>query len=98
MQTKSFFGITLGLLITVWAGCLPAQERGTDPSRVLEAVSGSSGRQTVPFGVPLAPPIYFTNFLFGRSSSLSYYSCRIWVGSDTWYLWSLAGYCYWNYW
>ena len=56
MRTKSL-AITLGLLITVWAGCLPAQERETDPRR-------TSGRETVPFGVPLAPPIYFVNFLF----------------------------------
>ena len=63
MRTKNLLGITLGLLIAVWAGCVPAQQREADPQ-------GPSGRQTVPFGltvpygVPLAPPIYFVNFLF----------------------------------
>ena len=64
MRTPNLFGITLGLLITVWGGCPSAQEQKTDPRRVPEVASGSSGRQTVPFGVPLAPPIYFVNFLF----------------------------------
>jgi hypothetical protein len=64
MRTKNLFGVALALLVTVWAGCLSAQPRDIDPRRVTEAASGSSGRQTVPFGVPLAPPIYFVNFLF----------------------------------
>jgi len=64
MRTKNFFGITLGLLMTVWAGCLQAQEREPDIDRVPEAASGFSGRNIIPYGVPLAPPIYFVNFLF----------------------------------
>jgi hypothetical protein len=64
MRTNDLFAITLGLLITVWAGCLPAQEREPDLGRVPEPVSGYSGREIVPYGVPLAPPIYFVNFLF----------------------------------
>ena len=59
MRTKSFFGMTLDIVLSVSAGCLTAQVRGSDP-----AVAPSLGRQTVPFGVPLAPPIYFVNFLF----------------------------------
>ena len=59
MRTKNLFGIALGVLISVWAGCLSAQgrEMGSVAAPLL-------GRQTVPFGVPLAPPIYFVNFLF----------------------------------
>ena len=57
MRTKSLFGIALGILIAVWAGCLPAQVRGEDPHQ-------SPRRPAiVPYGVPLAPPIYFVNFL-----------------------------------
>lgn len=64
MRTKNLFGVALALLATVWAGCLSAQPRDIDPRRVTEPASGSSGRQTVPFGVPLSPPIYFVNFMF----------------------------------
>src|SRR6185369_17722568 len=54
----------LALLITAWAGCLTAQERGANSSGVPVAASASPRDQIVPFGVPLAPPIYFVNFLF----------------------------------
>jgi hypothetical protein len=56
LRTKGLLSVMLALLATTWAGCLPAQERGTN--------SASPSGQTVPFGVPLAPPIYFVNFLF----------------------------------
>lgn len=59
MRTKNLFGMALGLLMSVWAGCLPAQVREMGPS-----AAPLLGRQSVPFGVPLAPPIYFVNFLF----------------------------------
>ena len=61
MRTRNLLGIVLGLLISAWAGCLAAQDRHTVPAAVNFP---SPGRQTVPFGVPLAPPIYFVNFLF----------------------------------
>src|SRR5262245_57420596 len=64
MRTRNVFGITLGLLMAVSAGCPLAQERETDPRRIPDAASGSSGSHIVPYGVPLAPPIYFVNFLF----------------------------------
>jgi hypothetical protein len=60
MRSKSLLSVTLALLATIWAGCLPAQERGTNFTSLPARVSG----QTVPFGVPLAPPIYFVNFIF----------------------------------
>ena len=60
MRSKSLLSVTLTLLATIWAGCLPAQERGTNFTSLPAGVSG----QTVPFGVPLAPPIYFVNFIF----------------------------------
>ncbi|HKU85881.1 MAG TPA: hypothetical protein VJV77_06025 [Casimicrobiaceae bacterium] len=57
MRTKNFSGMALGVMLSVCAGCLPAQARDPVAAPLL-------GRQTVPFGVPLAPPIYFVNFLF----------------------------------
>lgn len=58
MRTKGLFGVALGVLIGVWAGCLPAQQRGED-------LHQSPRRPAiVPYGVPLAPPIYFVNFIF----------------------------------
>jgi len=56
MRSKSLLGVALVLLAMTWVGCVPAQELGTK-ARV------ESGH-TVPFGVPLAPPIYFVNFIF----------------------------------
>jgi hypothetical protein len=64
MRTKNLLSVTLALLATIWAGCLHAQERGTNSTGVPVAASGSPSSQVVPFGVPLAPPIYFVNFLF----------------------------------
>jgi hypothetical protein len=64
MRSKGFLGVTLALLATTWAGCLPAQERGTNSDGIPVAAFRSPNGQTVPFGVPLAPPIYFVNFLF----------------------------------
>jgi hypothetical protein len=50
MRNKSLLSVALALLAMTWVGSVPAQ-------RV------ESGH-TVPFGVPLAPPIYFVNFIF----------------------------------
>ena len=61
MRTRQFLGITLGLLLSVCAESLLAQNRSTHPP---PWNFPTPGRQTVPFGVPLAPPIYFVNFLF----------------------------------
>lgn len=62
MRTKNFLNVTLVILVIVWAGSLDAQERGTHPSMVPEAVSGTSAYME-PFGVPLAPGIYLANFM-----------------------------------
>ena len=64
MGSKSLLTVTLALLATTWAGCLAAQERGMQSHGVPIAASASPRDQIVPFGVPLAPPIYFVNFLF----------------------------------
>src|SRR5690242_8964233 len=64
MGSKSLLTVTLALLATTWAGCLAAQERGMQSHGVPVAASASPRDQIVPFGVPLAPPIYFVNFLF----------------------------------
>ena len=61
MRTRNLLGITVGLLISAWAGCVAAEPPHTVPAA---ANFPTPGRQTVPFGVPLAPPIYFVNFLF----------------------------------
>ena len=61
MRTRNLLGITAGLLISAWAGCVAAEPPQTVPAA---ANFPTPGRQTVPFGVPLAPPIYFVNFLF----------------------------------
>jgi hypothetical protein len=64
MRTKNFLSVTLALVATIWAGGLHAQERGTSSTGMPDAASGSPRSQVVPLGVPLAPPIYFVNFLF----------------------------------
>ena len=64
MRSNSFLSVTLALLAATWAGCLPAQEPGTSTTGVPIAAYRSPSGQTVPFGVPLAPPIYFVNFIF----------------------------------
>jgi hypothetical protein len=56
--------VTLALVVTISAGRLHAQERGKNSTGVVVAASGSPKNQVVPYGVPLAPPIYFVNFLF----------------------------------
>jgi hypothetical protein len=61
MRTRNLPGIMLGLLISAWTGCVAA---APPPAVPAAANFPTPGRQTVPFGVPLAPPIYFVNFLF----------------------------------
>ena len=63
MRTKSLVKITLAFWIIVSAGSLDAQERGSPVSRVPTAASGAPNAYVQPFGVPLAPPVYFVNFL-----------------------------------
>ncbi len=62
MRTKNFLSVTLVFLVIVLAGSLYAQERGTHPSMVPEAASGTSAYVEA-FGVPLAPAIYLANFM-----------------------------------
>ena len=64
MRIKNLLSVTLAFLVTIWAGGLYAQERKIDLRAAPTATSGSPGSDGVPFGVPLAPPIYFVNFLF----------------------------------
>src|SRR5690348_407975 len=64
MASKRLLNVIVALFAIAWAGCLPAQERATNSNGVLVAASASPRGQIVPFGVPLAPPIYFVNFLF----------------------------------
>ena len=64
MQTKSLLSVALVFLATVWGGSLHAQQRGPGPVVVPETASGSPPGHVVPLGVPLAPPIYFVNFIF----------------------------------
>jgi hypothetical protein len=63
MRTKSLVKVTLAFWIIVSAGSLDAQERGSPVSRVPTAASGPPNAYVQPFGVPLAPPVYFVNFL-----------------------------------
>jgi hypothetical protein len=61
MRTRNLLGIMLGLLTSAWTAGVVAAPPLTVPAA---ANFPTPGRQTVPFGVPLAPPIYFVNFLF----------------------------------
>ena len=63
MRTKSLVKLLLAFWIPVSAGSLDAQERGSPVSRVPTAASGAPNAYVQPFGVPLAPPVYFVNFL-----------------------------------
>ena len=63
MRTKSLVKVTLAFWIIVSAGSLDAQERGSPVSTVPTAASGPPDAYVQPFGVPLAPPVYFVNFL-----------------------------------
>jgi hypothetical protein len=75
MRTKSFLSVAMVFLFVLCARCLPAQERGTDRDKVPETASGPPGATVAPFGVPLAPPIYFVNFLllyFSNPETASY--------------------------
>ena len=63
MRTKSLGKVALVFCISVSAGSLDAQERGSPITRVPTAASGSPNAYVQPFGVPLAPPVYFVNFL-----------------------------------
>jgi hypothetical protein len=63
MKTKSLLSVTLVLLATTWAGCLSAQPRANSSGAPV-VVSPPPNGQIIPFGVPLAPPIYFVNFMF----------------------------------
>jgi len=64
MRSQRLLGVTVALLAATWTACLFAQVRGTNYTDVPVAASKSPRDQAVPFGVPLAPPIYFVNFLF----------------------------------
>ena len=63
MRTKKFLSATLVFLVIVWAGSLDSQERGTNPNSLRGAASGPPSAYVEAFGVPLAPPVYFVNFL-----------------------------------
>lgn len=63
MRTKSLVNVTLAFWIIVSAGSLDAQQRGSAVSRMPTAASGPANAYVQPFGVPLAPPVYFVNFL-----------------------------------
>jgi hypothetical protein len=59
MRAKSLVNVTLAFGMILSAGCLDAQERGF----AVTAASGPPNAYVQPFGVPLAPPVYFVNFL-----------------------------------
>src|SRR5271155_1816773 len=61
MRTKCFLKVMLILLMAVGARCLHAQATEPDPDTA-SAASGPSSALVAPFGAPLAPPIYLTNF------------------------------------
>jgi hypothetical protein len=63
MRTKKFLNVTLIFLVIVWAGSLDAQERGAAVRMMPTAASSPPNAYVQPFGVPLAPPVYFVNFL-----------------------------------
>jgi hypothetical protein len=63
MRTKCFVNAMLVFLMALSARCLNAQETGTDASAIPEPASGPPIGYVAPYGVPLAPPIYFVNFL-----------------------------------
>jgi hypothetical protein len=64
MRTKSILSVTLVFLVVAGARCLQAQARGTDTGMApAAAASERPGASVAPFGVGLAPPIYFVNFL-----------------------------------
>jgi hypothetical protein len=63
MQTKSLINVALAFGMIVSAGSLDAQERGSAVSTVPAAAAGPPHAYVQPFGVPLAPPVYFVNFL-----------------------------------
>src|SRR4029450_4356992 len=63
MRPKRLVKVTLAFWIIVSAGSLDAQEPGSPVSTVPTAASGPPNAYVQPFGVPLAPPVYFVNFL-----------------------------------
>jgi hypothetical protein len=63
MRTKSVVTVTLAFWMIVSAGSLDAQGQGSPVSKAPTAVSGPPNAYVQPFGVPLAPPVYFVNFL-----------------------------------
>jgi hypothetical protein len=63
MRTNSLVNVTLAFGMIVSAACLDAQERGSTVSVVSTAAAGPPNAYVQPFGVPLAPPVYFVNFL-----------------------------------
>jgi|GEM_PF-3225927 hypothetical protein len=63
MRTKSLVKVSLAFWIIVSAGSLDAQERGPPVSRMPTAASRPPNAYVQPFGVPLAPPVYFVKFL-----------------------------------
>jgi hypothetical protein len=61
MRTKSFLSLAQIFVVVLCARCLHAQGDGTDPG--MAAASGHPSVDVAPYGVPLAPPIYYVNFL-----------------------------------
>jgi len=61
MRTKNCFRLALVFLVIVWAGSLYAQDRGNHP--MAPEVAFGTGAYMEPFGVPVTPGIYLTNFI-----------------------------------
>jgi hypothetical protein len=75
MRTKSFLSLALMFVVVLCARCLHAQGDGTDRDKVPVTASRPPSATVAPFGVPLAPPIYFVNFLllyFANPETASY--------------------------
>jgi hypothetical protein len=75
MRTKSFLSVVLLFLVVAGTRSLQAQARDADRDMAPETTSRLSKNYVAPFGVGLAPPIYFVNFLllyFSNPESATY--------------------------